>query len=361
MSNMKNKRAKLWQALIENNYVEGDVPAYDDVESPWYVRILIGFSGWFAAVFMLAFIGTAFEFVINDKLAALVVAGGMILSAYKLLTAKSDSDFMTQFALAVSFAGQALLVYSIDLIHFLSSGNAGNWFLLAVIQSMLAWFMPNSTHRIWSSFAAVIAIIFAFTVWHINFIQAPLIMALVAMIWLHEFKWIQYHKKLKAIGYGITIALLYKGSFGVYSLLLLDSTRYMDSSMQPWIGTLLSGAVLVFVVLEILRRYSIVISGRVSIIAFVSVIILTFLSLKISGITIGVMIILLGFANGNRILTGMGIASLIYFISVYYYSLHTTLLEKSQLLAVFGVVLLLASWFMRYILFKEQGVIADAK
>ena len=356
-----NKRIQLWNELAENNYVTGEMPACENVESPWYVRLLIGFSGWFAAIFMLGFIGTAFQFVVDNQSAALVLGSLMVVIAYLFLIKKSDSDFVSQFALAVSFAGQALIVYGLDLIHFSSIGDGGNWLVLAAIQSALAWFMPSSIHRVWSSFAAIIALVFAFTAWRINFFQTTFIMALVAVIWLNEFKWVQYHKKLKAIGYGVTMALLYKGGTGVYYFLLLNSSRYMESSIQPWLGELLSGIVLLVVVLEILRRHSVVISGRVSSIAFAGVVILILASLKISGISLGVMIILLGFANGNKILTGLGITSLLYFISIYYYSLHLTLLDKSQLLAVFGVLLLMASGLLRYVLFNEQGGLKNEK
>jgi len=356
---VSKKRAELWNELTEKNFVTGDVPAYEKIESPWYVRILIGFSGWISALFMLAFIGTAFEFVINNKSAALIVGSIMIIAAYKLLTTKSDSDFLSQFALAVSFAGQALLIYSLELIQFSSVRDGGNWLLLAVIQAVLAWFMPNSTHRVWSAFIAIIAINIALTVWHIYFIQTAFVMAIVAIIWLNEFKWIGYHEKLKAIGYGVTLALLYQVSSGIYYLIFSSSTRNPGSAVQSWGGDLLSGAVILFVVLELLRRYSILIPSRVANMAFIGAVILILVSLKMFGITAGVMIILLGYANGNRILSGLGIASLIYYISAYYYFLNTTLLEKSQLLAVFGLILLLASGLMRRVLFKDKEEFRD--
>jgi len=351
---VNKKRAELWNELLAKNVVTGGVPVYENIESPWYVRILIGFSGWISALFMLAFIGAAFEFVINNKSAAFIVGSLMIIAAYKLLTTKSESDFLSQFALAVSFAGQALLIYSLELIQFSSIRDGGNWLLLAAIQAALAWFMPNSTHRVWSAFITIIAINIAFTVWHIYFIQTAFIMAIVAVIWLNEFQWIEYHKKLKAIGYGVTLALLYQVGSGIYHLIFLSNARNPGSAMQPWVGDLLSGVVILFVVLELLRRHSIRIPGRLANMAFIGAVILIFISLKMFGITAGVMVILLGYANGNRILTGLGIASLIYHISAYYYSLDTTLLEKSQLLAIFGLILLLASGLMRRVLFKDQ-------
>jgi uncharacterized membrane protein len=48
----------------------------------------------------------------------------------------------------------------------------------------------------------------------------------------------------------------------------------------------------------------------------------------------------LGYANGNRVLAGLGILVLLGYLSYYYYSLETTLLIKSILLMAVGSLLL---------------------
>jgi uncharacterized membrane protein len=53
----------------------------------------------------------------------------------------------------------------------------------------------------------------------------------------------------------------------------------------------------------------------------------------------------IGFANGNRILAGLGILALLGYLSHYYYSLQLTLLEKSGVLASTGIALL-AAWLL---------------
>ena len=116
----------------------------------------------------------------------------------------------------------------------------------------------------------------------------------------------------------------------------------------------MSGFVILYVVYALLKRLAIKIPGRTANIALIGAVILTFVSLKMFGLTIGVMIILLGYANGNRILTGLGISSLLYFMSAYYYTLHTTLLVKSEWLALLGVLLIIASVLMRRVLFANR-------
>lgn len=351
---ISEKRATLWKELVSQDFVSGDVPSYDNLESPWYVRLLIGFSGWLAALFMLAFIGVIFEFAFKNNVAGLIIGCTMIFSAYLMLSKKSDSDFSSQFALAVSFAGQMLLVFSLDLFQWFSPRDAFNWILIGMLQAALAWFMPNSIHRVWSAFAAVIALSIALAVWHIYFIQTTFIMVMVAIIWINEFKWVEYQQKLKPIGYGLTLAALYQASTGIYYILFWNISRYKESLLQPWVGELLSGLVILYIVLQLLRRQNINIPSRTANMSFIGALILIVASFEMFGITVGIMIILLGYANGNRILTGLGIASLLSFISAYYYSLETTLLIKSQLLLTIGILLMLASWLMHRVLFTNK-------
>ncbi len=54
------------------------------------------------------------------------------------------------------------------------------------------------------------------------------------------------------------------------------------------------------------------------------------------------MLTVLGFANGNRVLLGLGMFGLIAFVSNFYYRLDATLLDKSAYLAAGGALLLMA-------------------
>jgi len=69
-------------------------------------------------------------------------------------------------------------------------------------------------------------------------------------------------------------------------------------------------------------------------------------------------IVLLGFANGNRVLVGLGIASLLFYVSGYYYLLDATLLVKSGVLAATGAVLIAARWLVLNVVMPKER--ADA-
>jgi uncharacterized membrane protein len=115
---------------------------------------------------------------------------------------------------------------------------------------------------------------------------------------------------------------------------------------KPWLDEIITGMVVLYVVWHILQRYGQPVSERISMTALLGTVLLCVVSMKVQGITIGMVIMLLGFAGANRVLLGLGIMSLLFYISFYYYILNTTLLAKSQTLLIVGLVLLFVRWLM---------------
>jgi len=354
---MTNERMQLWQRLLEHGVVSEAIPAEEIGGSPWYVKFLLGLGGWVAAIFMFGFIVLSLELVINDTAIAALLGLVMMAIAYKLLSLKGEHEFVGQLLLATSFAGQGLLVFS--LLDNTSFRNTTIWFAIAILQSALAWFMPNSFHRVWSAFAAATALSIGFTFSGIYFIPSSLLLLVVALLWLNEHTWPQYHRRVLPIAYGATIALIYQATTQIfYKEIIWDIFYYrqnMAMGFKPWMGEVLCSVVLIFVVWQLLARYRVAIPGRFAHIVLAGSLLLSLASLKAPGISVGLVIILLGFANGNRIVAGMGIASLLFYISSYYYQLQTTLLLKSQTLFVIGIILILARWLMHVGIHRNRG------
>ena len=197
--------------------------------------------------------------------------------------------------------------------------------------------------------------------WH--HVVSGTVMLLAAMCWLNEFNYPKYMRKIRAIGYGLVLALIQlKGTalFGYRTMgwRLLPN----QSELWPtWLGELLIGAVTLYVVWHLLHRYSQTISAHISIAALLGALLLCAVSMKVQGITVGMVIMLLGFSGANRVLLGLGIVSLLFYISSYYYLLDTTLLEKSKSLFIVGLVLLIIRWLMLHILPVKKGGTACLK
>jgi len=63
----------LWLRLREAGLVEGEAPPPGAAPTPWFVRAMLGVAGWIGAVFLLLFVGLAFESVVDSAAASFVV------------------------------------------------------------------------------------------------------------------------------------------------------------------------------------------------------------------------------------------------------------------------------------------------
>jgi hypothetical protein len=52
---MTNQDLELWHKLQQEKLVSGEMPPTQIVNNPWYLRVLQGLTGWFAAWFLLGF------------------------------------------------------------------------------------------------------------------------------------------------------------------------------------------------------------------------------------------------------------------------------------------------------------------
>lgn len=123
-------------------------------ERPLVISLLLGISGWLAGVFTLGFVGLLFR---PDSSVQSAVSGLCLLGAAWGLF-KTDRDgthvFVSQLALALSIAGQCLVLYALGKDSHRIAPISGAAVLL---QITLAVLMPNRLHRTLSTFFALIA------------------------------------------------------------------------------------------------------------------------------------------------------------------------------------------------------------
>lgn len=354
---MSQQAEQLWTKLLQAGLTEGAAPEIKKLESPWYVKVLLAFSGWLAALFLLGFIGMRFEFVFRNSATALIVGGMMICGAFAILRIPKN-ELIEHLALAVSLAGQVLVVFAIFKISDRNEKIA--CLLVALLQVPLAIVMPSFVHRVFSSFVAAFAFNMALTLWGWPYVVSGVVMLLATWCWLNEFRYPHQMRRIRAIGYGLALALIQLKCtallFGSGIMDWLFSRSQAEFWVKPWIGEVLTGVVTLYVVWHLLKRYGQVISERLSITALLGALFLCFVSMKVQGITVGIVIMLLGFAGSNRVLLSLGIVSLLFYISSYYYLLDATLLAKSQALLLVGLALLSLRWLILNIIPGEKEV-----
>jgi hypothetical protein len=270
----------------------------------------------------------------------------MIASAYVLFLA-ARSDFSAMFGFAVSLAGQALLAYG--LFRLLDGlGRATPWLVMAAIEAALAVAMANYIHRLASAYACVLLLAGAFALSGAGALAPAIAAAVVAYIWLSELRTARLHAILQPIAYGLTLGLVHVETFnwGGRSFVAAFARPNMVDWARPWMGECLVLATLLVVVWRLIGRAGWAPREPRSMIALATAATIGAASLKAPGVAAGFTIVLLGFAQGNRVLWTLGIAALLFYVSGYYYLLDATLLFKAGVLAASGAALLAARWLM---------------
>ncbi|MBS3666420.1 DUF4401 domain-containing protein [Vreelandella boliviensis] len=334
MNSINDLKARLNQAGIVLN--EPATPA--PLETPWFVRVLQAFSGWLAALFLLGFVAMGVVFVVESPAASLGLGLAMIGAAYGLFR-KARSDVLEHLALAVSLAGQLLIAWAA--VAFWEESATSLWVLVAWslfgLQSVLALVMPSLLHRTFSAFAASLALYMALAMSAMALVASGFVLLALTLLWLNEFRGPGSIRVVQAWGYGLLLGLLvmqglaHSGQSFVFWFDAHSASALAWSA--PWLRAVmvaLSLALLLYNVAKSKPHWAL----------YLSPIALLLISFYAPGVGQGLVVVLLGFAIGHRLVMGLGVLSLLMGIGSYYYWLDATLLTKALTLLFTGGVLL---------------------
>ena len=350
----------LWKQLAEQGLVQGEPPERNDEDAPWYVRTMLGIAGWIGALFMLGALFSGFAMLFDSALAAGVLGVVACLVSMIIYRSLTHNDFMAQFGFAISLAGQGLLVFS--MLQGLELFEGGTDFIdrirqLAIImvglQLILFFMIPNYLHRIWSGVMGVSALTFLIIQFGFYPFSLALLLAATALVWLKEFDWAKHSAMVQALGYSLVfvcfmhlvtenhvigMSRFWQEVFGVTPI---------GGNFGNNISVLMLGLVLLVVVVVLLKRAGTQLMSSKGIAAWLLALFIALLGIWTPGITVALVFAILGYAHGNRVLTGMGLVTLVIFVSQFYYQLELTLLYKSIVLCVSGLALLLMRKLMK--------------
>jgi len=355
-----NTRNNVWTDLRDAGLVTGDCPGVPDRSSPWYVRTMLGVAGWIGALFLLGFVGAGLEFVFKSGVAGLLVGGLCCGGAYFIFHSLPRNDLATQAGLATSLAGQVMFIFGLH--ETLGSDGTSPAFLLvvAIFEGVLALLLANFVHRVWSAMAASIAFIFAMNLLGLFGFGPGFVAAAVAVLWIDEHRFASNGGLWRAIGYGLTFALLLPRTAFLWEIFARSQSPVLNLPWTRWVASFLFPVVLVFVVNKLLVRYGASPSGKTGMAVRLAAVAVAIASFNAPGISSALIVLLLGFACGNRVLLGVGMAGLLGYLSYFYYLMQSTLLTKSLVLMGTGAVLVVL-WTVMRVLFAEDTAPEEAR
>jgi hypothetical protein len=328
----------LWKQLSDEGLVSGDMPAQGEAASPWPVRVMLGIAGWLGALFLLGFAGVAFAVLFKSAEAALPAGFVCCLAAYGIFRGLPNSDFFGQFGFAISVAGQSLLTVGMNKLAGDKESSAV-FLAMAAVEALLAFVIPNYVHRVFTTLAANVFLLIALA--DMGFVPlAGVIAAIgVAVVWRNLPLMAKRPSLWEPIGYGFAIALLHIDG----TLLFTDA---LWNHLKPaihipwWAAPIATGLVFIYVVWELRERAAVAANSAGGLFVMVAALVIAVAGLFAPGIVAAVLVIVLGFANGKRVLMGLGLLAFAFYLSHFYYQLSSTLLTKSVVLAATGVCLL---------------------
>jgi uncharacterized membrane protein len=306
---------------------------------PWFVRVPVGVGAWIATLFLLFFLGAVLR-VENALLH--VVAGAAIVVGAVYARHNSVSEFRKHAAIATSLAGQGLILAGVSELTDSPRITAA---LMVVLSLALIVIVHDGLHRFLSTLAAAAGAYIVVLGEHpssygFEFVTIALAV-IAALVWRYrvEHRNADVAEMLTPAGYALIVAL-----FG--TVLAGSVTHLRQLSIDPGAAIRVGRGMTVAVMLLLAyfawrindeHRMS---GTRAGFAAISGVLVLGLATLSTPGIITGAAVIALAFDRRDRVLLGMGVLFLLVFGSMYYYSLHLTLLEKSGVLAGSGVLLL---------------------
>lgn len=343
--------------LINKNITDKTIATKADDDTPWFLQLFFGFSGFIASLFFIGFLSLLFEWlgILDSFIATLII--GLILSGISLILFRRKhtqrSAFLTSLTFAISVAGQLYITFA---MFDNAIDNPLDVWLFLLIQIVLTVIMPNFIYRLLSTGVALGCLIYLLNYYHMP--EASLgILALIAVVSnLQRHELLQYlpaskrngaAEVISAVAYASAILLL---AVSVFFIAAEYGNGFGYEEIGFYYNYLLSQTLLTLASLYaaylILRRYQIKLASLLGIITIGAILILGAISVYISGLLATSLIIVIAMANSQRVLLALGIAALVGYIFWYYYQLDTSLLIKSISMFVIGVAILLMRWLL---------------
>jgi uncharacterized membrane protein len=307
-------------------------------DTPWYIRVAVGLSGWVAACFLLGFVmvGLGTILLMSESGVPLIVCGiifcGMMIVVKRTFP---TALFVGQAALAINLAGQLLIITGVGI---LTENITGTAIATILVQIGLIFAYPDYLQRVISPLIILGALVMILVGdYELNEAIHGLIFlwglfALMLHIFDTKFVTLKLSQLSQPISWGVILGLMG---------LLLPSTQPPDMEEiihYWWLSTGGLTGLLIALVILIWFDYRNELNSVSIVVSIIGILLLAILTWSAPGIVGACFIILMGFWRGNKILTGLAVPFLAIFIGSFYYHLDLTLLTKSLMLVGSGAL-----------------------
>jgi hypothetical protein len=308
--------------------------------SPWWLQVMLGIAAWIAALLIIsAFVGPILALADNNVIRSITA---LLLLAAAIWLALRSQEFLQQMSVAIALAGQGLLVYA---FYELSGQNdAAPRYACAVISTVLLFSPLNQLHQRVSLCIALACLLSLLDSAPLLAILSNLLAAAAVWLWCKRSTWAIWPQaaRLKTLLEVTTLAALSLALFG-QCLQLIDAGNWLDNKLvlAKVLYSTLGSMLLVSTVFWLSRLATV--PSRLALLSVT--VVLCILLYPASGLLISTALMLASFYGCSKRWYALSLLSMLFAISQFYYNLQISLLEKSAILALSGIVLL-ATWLL---------------
>jgi hypothetical protein len=327
--------------LRAEGHLRGEVSPPQSSEagvSHWIIALQV-VGGWLAAVFMLLFLGLGAAPLIKGAAGWMVV--GLLMTALSGLligrildSGHSRAMVWRQFLLVASLAGRGALIVGASLLG--KGEGAIGFVLIALYESVLllrvAWMPHRLVAALVGAGALVAALDMVFAQELVRY-WVGIYWFVVCLLWLLESRWQaqRYGEAVYALACALTLLCFAftASGFLVHPFFALPRGFRFDAA--------LTSAVSIAFALILARP---LLNSARNLIAAVLITAALGVTWQALAINMGAMVLIFGFARARRWLMWLGGAMLVFGVGRYDYELHLSLLLKSGLMVLGGLLLL---------------------
>ncbi len=349
--------------LLNNNVI--DKMASPEEGSPWFINVFFGFTGILSSLFFIGFLSLLlFEFSFFESFIGLLVVGALLSAAGWLLFSNArtrHSPFWNSLAFAITLAGQMYIGFA---LLFEGFDPPISVLLLLLVQLIITVVMTNFIYRLLSATVALCCLVYLSSYYGFSEVSLALLAVITIVAHLQRYSILQrlsqqwrsnFAEIISAIGYASALVLLGVSVYFIAAEYGYGRGGYEETiSYNYYLAQALLTLASLYAAYLILKRYGIKLLSATGLIIIGATAVLGVVSIYVSGLLATSLIIVIAFANSQRVLLGLGIIALVSYIFWYYYQLDTSLLLKSASMLVVGIGLLLIRWLLSKRYFRSN-------
>ena len=328
----------LLEKLIKARLVEPIAAEEIPKRFPWYVKLMLAFSGWVGALCILGIFFFVFSSFIENTTTNLLTSLVLLFMSFRILKAPNN-EFFEHLALALSFVAQALFTWTLaELKH-----QEAMFFASSLFQALLVFIMPSLFLRICSTIFCAISLSSVFVLLGAPNILGTLLIFPMVWVCLNEFKVLEQFHRMKGVMYGLVVStILLTGGhyFGMRIEHIFVSSYGTIRELPSWVSHSIYLFSLVTSCWYLLAVHNIRLNSKLTTLAFLFTALISLLTIHATGIGVGVLLLIVAFAQSNRVLMGLSVVSLLVYGSMYYSTMERTLLFKSGVLMLVALLML---------------------